>query len=150
MGHTGFSYSGRSHHGGDLPGRADCLRRALQLRNLFVRGRQRMKDRLVERARQRRQTADLDDLVTGHQRGKSLHPFRRQGVEGHKSGRQALAGFRCQDLSGLRRAFEPLDQMDRRPACFIDRGEVSLDDMRDDIAGVNADPDVKVPDLPAA
>ena len=36
MDYTGLSYSSRSHHGGDLPGRADCLRRALQLRNLFV------------------------------------------------------------------------------------------------------------------
>ena len=44
----------------------------------------------------------------------------------------------------MRRAFEPLHQVDRRPACFIDRREVSFDDMRDDIAGVNADPDVKV------
>ena len=43
----------------------------------------------------------------------------------------------------MRRAFEPLHQVDRRPACFIDRREVSFDDMRDDIAGVNADPDVK-------
>ena len=44
----------------------------------------------------------------------------------------------------MRRAFEPLHQVDRRPACFIDRREVSFDDMRDDIAGVNADPDVKL------
>ncbi|WP_247835864.1 hypothetical protein [Bradyrhizobium sp. 200] len=43
----------------------------------------------------------------------------------------------------MRSAFEPLHQMDRRPACFIDRREIGFDDMRDDIAGVNADPDLK-------
>ena len=31
--------------------------------------------------------------------------------------------------------------MDRRTAGFIDRGEIGLDDMGDDIAGMNADPD---------
>ena len=31
MDHTGLSDTGCSHHGGDLAGRTDCLRRALQL-----------------------------------------------------------------------------------------------------------------------
>ena len=33
--------------------------------------------------------------------------------------------------------------MDRRSACFIDRREVGFDDVRDDITGVQPDPDVK-------
>ena len=33
--------------------------------------------------------------------------------------------------------------MDRRTAGFIDRGEIGLDDMGDDIAGMNADPDLQ-------
>ena len=43
----------------------------------------------------------------------------------------------------MRGIFEPLDQMDRRTARFIDRGEVGLDHMGDDIAGMNPDPDQK-------
>ena len=33
--------------------------------------------------------------------------------------------------------------MDRRSARLIDRGEIGLDHMRDDIAGMNTDPDLK-------
>ena len=33
--------------------------------------------------------------------------------------------------------------MDRRAAGFVDRGEVGLDDVGDDIAGMNADPDLE-------
>ncbi|WP_247835865.1 hypothetical protein [Bradyrhizobium sp. 200] len=36
MNEAGLSYSSRSHHGGDFPERADGLRRALELRNLFL------------------------------------------------------------------------------------------------------------------
>ncbi len=43
----------------------------------------------------------------------------------------------------MRGVFEPLDQMDRRAARFIDRGEVGLYDMGDDITGMNANPDLK-------
>ena len=73
--------------------------------------------------------------------GKPFQPFRGQRVEGHEPRCQALAGFRHQDLAGLRRILEPLDQVDRRTAGFIDRGEIGLDDMGDDIAGMNAHPD---------
>ncbi|MDR3484754.1 MAG: hypothetical protein P4M05_07575 [Bradyrhizobium sp.] len=42
-------------------------------------------------------------------------------------------------MSGLRGTLDPLDQMDRRAAGFIDGGEVGLDDMGDDVSRMNAD-----------
>jgi len=46
-------------------------------------------------------------------------------------------------LSGLGGAFKPLDQMDRRPARLVDRRKVSLDDVGDDVARMNADPNAQ-------
>jgi len=45
-------------------------------------------------------------------------------------------------LSGLRGTLDPLDQMDRRPAGFIDGGEVGLYNVGDDIPGMNANPNL--------
>jgi hypothetical protein len=123
MADTGFSDAGRSHNDCDLPGRADFLRRALQLCNLFVptdKGRKAFR----RTGPPARQPADFDDLVAGHQCRKSFHPLRWQGVEGHKSGRQALTGRRRQYLSGVRRALKPLHQMDGRPARFTRRNQL--------------------------
>ena len=142
MDHTGLSDSSRSDHGRDLPHRTDRLGRTLQLPNLLVAADEGGKTGRRAGA-PAAHAADPDDLVARHWRGKPLQPFWRQGIERDNPGRQGLAGLRRQDLSGLRRAFDPLHQMDRRPACFIDGREVGFDHMRDDIAGVKPDPDVK-------
>ena len=142
VGHPGFSDARRAHQRDDLSGRTDIPRRPLQQGNLFRAADKRRKP-LGRAGPPARKSADLDEFVAGNGRGKSLQPLRRQSVEGHQPRGQALAGLRHQDLSGLRGTLEPLDQMDRRAARFIDRGEVGLDDMGDDITGMNADPDLK-------
>ncbi len=142
VGHSGFSDARRSYQRDDLSGRTDISRRPLEQRNLFGAADKRRKP-LGRAGAPAGQPADLDEFVDRNRRGKSFQPFRGQRRKGHQPRRKVLAGLRHQDLSAVGGVFQPLDQMNRRAARFINRGEVGLYDVGDDITGMNANPDLK-------
>ena len=136
---TGLSDAGRSHQREDLAGLPDLQRGLLQERGFLCapyEGRKAL-DRACPPTGQ---PTEVDKFVARDRSRESLELLWRQDPEVHKPRAQALAGLGDDDLSGPRRPFQPLHQVNGRPARLVDRGQIGFDHVGHDIARVDADP----------